>query len=85
MLNFAEIKEKIAAIVNTEEKAVLAENVSIGFLTRVYEVTFNTELENDIDRETAMKIVNVLGDGVVKTIDYIGFDKKSVVVAFHMN
>ena len=80
MLNFTEIKEKIGAIVGVE-----ADKVLVGFLTRVYEITFDAKLASDIDRETAMKIVNVLGDGVVKTIDYIGFDKKSVVVAFHMN
>lgn len=83
MLNFTEVKEKIAEIVGAES----AEKVLIGFLTRVYEVTFDDEegtLEA-IDREKAMKIVSVLADGVVKTIDYIGFDDKSVVVAFHMN
>lgn len=84
MLNFDEIKAKIAEIVSTEEVAVEAEEVAIGFLTEVYEITFDTELGEDIDREKAMKIVSVLADGVVRTIKYIGFDEDSVVVVFHM-
>ena len=82
MLNFDEIKTKIAEIVGAESK----DKVKIGFLTKVYEITFDDEegaLEA-IDREKAMKIVSVLADGVVRTIDYIGFNEKSVVVVFHL-
>ena len=80
MLNFDEIKTKIAEIAGVEGK----ENVQIGFLTKVYEITFDSELEEEINREKAMKIVSVLADGVIRTIDYIGFDAKSVVVVFHL-
>lgn len=79
MINFEEVKTRIAEITGAA-----VEDVQIGFLTKVYEITFAKELEKEIDREKAMDIVTAVADGVVRTIDYIGFDAKSVVVVFHM-
>lgn len=79
MINFTEVKAKIAKITGAE-----ASDVKIGFLTKVYEITFAKKLDKEINREKAMDIVAAVADGVVRTIDYIGFDEKSVVVVFHM-
>lgn len=80
MLNFEEVKAKIAEIVGLTDSS----DVKIGFLTKVYEITFGKELDEAINREKAMKIVTAVADGVVRTVKYIDFDEKSVVVVFHM-
>lgn len=80
MMNFAEIKAEIGKIVGLD-----AEDVNIGFLTRAYEVTFAADLEHDLTKIEVDKIVSVLADGVVRTIDYVGFGKKDIIIAFHMN
>lgn len=85
MLNFTEIKERIAKVVSTDEVKITAEDVTIGFLTRVYEITFEEELGKDLDKAAIDAIVTILSDGVVRTVDYVGADKKSVVIAYHMN
>lgn len=80
MLNFEEVKTKIAEIAG----ASAADAVKIGFLTDVYEITFDEELTEAIDREKAMKIVTAIADGVVRTVKYISFSDAAVVVVFHM-
>lgn len=86
MMNFEEIKTKIGEIVGLS-----AEKVSIGFLTRVYEVTFTDDLTDkegnvvELTKAQVDAIVSILADGVVRTIDYVGFGKKDIVIAFHMN
>lgn len=80
MMNFTEIKTEIGKIVGLD-----AEKVNIGFLTRVYEVTFTDALAHDLTKAEVDKIVSILADGVVRTVDYVGFGKKDVIIAFHMN
>ncbi len=85
MLNFAEIKERIAKVVSTEDVKIVATDVTIGFLTRVYEITFAKELGKELTKAEIDKIVTILSDGVVRTVDYVGADKRSVIIAYHMN
>ncbi len=79
MLNFTEVKAKIAEIAGID-----ASKVAIGFLTQTYEVSFTADLDEEITRDKAMDIVSAIADAVVRTPKYIGYDEKSVVVVFHM-
>lgn len=80
MLNFVELKERIAEIVG-----LTADKVAIGFTKRAYEVTFTEALAEDLTAEQACEIIEALGNAVVKTIKFATADEASVVVVFCMN
>lgn len=84
MLNFADLKKEIAAIVTTEAAEITADDVKIGFTTRAYEIGFDG-LKEDLTAEQACKIVGLLGKAVVKTIEFATAGKDNVIVVFDMN
>lgn len=84
MINFEELKAKIAEIATTDpESPVEATDVVIGFTKRAYEITFDTEV--DLNKKQIADIVTALGEAVVKTIAFVSCAKDSIIVIFDMN
>ena len=80
MLNMTEAKAKLAKIAGLESE----DDVKIGFTRKVYEISFES-LEEDLTAKQVADIVTVMGEAVVKTIDFVMPSKDTVIISFHMN
>ena len=79
MLNFTEVKEKIAAIVGVD-----VTDVTITFTRRAYEIEF-ANLPADLTKKQFDNIQVALSDAVVRTITYTHMTKDTCLVVFGMN
>lgn len=77
MINFEDLKAKIAEIAKVE-----ASKVTIGFTKRAYEITAEGA---KLSKKDISDIVTVLGEAVVKTIAFVSGSKDTVIVVFDMN
>lgn len=84
MINFEDLKAKIAEIASTKELKVEATDVTIGFTKRAYEIEI-TKAGVELSKKNIADIVTALGEAVVKTIAFVSGSENSVIVVFDMN